>query len=161
LGAKVREIKNRLAEAVGVRIDREKLTNSTTQSLLMAKVLSESLLQNPVSQGVDEKLAYELAYGIKKMSEMGDSMNMTNHGGMSVAQYEASKALASKAFYISTKVKRSDATDSTLINAAMMGPRQVRSGIQESQPWQQVIGTMHQKVHENLLGFNLQMQMQG
>jgi hypothetical protein len=161
LRAEVHEIKSLLAEAVSVRIDREELTDSSTQSLVMAKVLSESLLQYQVSQGVDEELAYELAYGIKKMSEMGDSMNMTGHGDMNQAQYEASKALASKAFYISIKVKRSDATDPALVDAAKMGLRQVKNGIHDSQPWQQVIGTMHQKVHENLrVGFNLQMQMQ-
>lgn len=156
LRAEVREIKSLLAEAISVRIDREELTDSTTQALVMAKVLSESLLQYQVSQGVDEELAYELAYGIKKMSEMGDSMNMTGHGDMNKAQYEASKA-----FYISTKVKRGDATDPALVDTAKMGLRQVKNGIQDSLPWQQVIGTMHQKVHENLrVGFNLQMQMQ-
>jgi hypothetical protein len=160
LREEVRDIKNLVAEAVSVRIDRSELANSTTQSLVTAKVLSESMFQYELSQGVEEDLAYELAYGIKKMSEM-DDMGM-NHGDMNITQQKAAKGLASKALYIGlTKVKKSDATDSSLVDAAKMAMRQVKGGIDKSEPWQDVIGTMHQGVHENLrLGFNLQMQMQ-
>jgi hypothetical protein len=157
----VRSIKNLLAEATSARIDRAELQDSKTQSLVMAKVLSESMFRHQVSQGVDNELAYELAYGIKKMNEMGDGMGMMNHGNMDEAQHKASKSLASKAFYISTKVKKADATDPALVDAAKMGLRQVKSGIDKAESWQDVIGIMHQRVHENLrIGFNLQMQMQ-
>lgn len=161
LRQEVRDTKNLIAEAVSVRIDREELTRSTTQSLVMAKVLSESLLQYELSQGVEENLAYELAYGIKKMSEMGNMTSTMEPGAMEMAQYNAAKALGSKAFYISTKVKRSDATDPALVDTAKMSLRQVKIGIEDKMPWMQVMVTMHQKVHENLrTGFNLQMQMQ-
>lgn len=157
----VHDIKNLLAEAVSVRIDSAELRDSKTQSLVMAKVLSESMLRYQISQGVNEELAYELAYGIKKMSELEDGMGMMDEGGMNMAQYKASKALVSKAFYISTKIKKSDATDPALVDTAKMSIRQLKSGIEDARPWMDIIMTMHQKVHENLrLGFNLQMQMQ-
>lgn len=157
----VHDIRNLIAEAVSVRIDRAELASSATWSLVMAKVLSESLLQYQVSQGVEEGLAYELAYGIKKMSEMGNMTSTMEPGAMKMAQYNAAKALASKAFYISTKIKKSDATDPALVDTAKMSLRQVKSGIEDKMPWMQVITTMHQKVHENLrMGFNLQMKMQ-
>jgi hypothetical protein len=157
----VRNIKGLLAEAISVRIDRVELQDSKTQALVMAKVLSEAMFRHQVSQGVDEELAYELAYGIKKMSEMGDGMGMMNNSNIDEAQHKASKALASKSFYISTKVKKADSTDPALVDAAKMGLRQVKSGIDHAESWQDVIGIMHQGVHENLrVGFDLQMQMQ-
>jgi hypothetical protein len=157
--ADIASIKSLIGEAVSVRIDKAQLKNSTTQSLVMAKVLSEALLQYSIAQGVPEDEAYELAYGIKKMSSMG---NMTGSGGMAngamdMISYQAAKALASKAVHISTKVKKSEATDPALVVAAKMALRQVKSGIDHKQPWMQVMMTMHQKVHENLrLAFNLQ-----
>jgi hypothetical protein len=165
--ADVATIKNLIGEAVSVRIDKAQLTNSTTQSLVTAKVLSEALLQYSVAQGVPEDQAYALAYGIMKMSSMSGS-NMTTtmtgsagmeKGAMNMTSYQAAKALAGKALYIGlTKIKKSDATNPALVDAAKMALRKVKSGIDNNQPWMQMMTTMHKSVHENLrLAFNLQL----
>jgi hypothetical protein len=80
---------------------------------------------------------------------------------MNMALHNAAKALVSKAFYISIKIKKSEATDPALVDTAKMSLRQLKSGMEDKQPWAKVIGIMHQGVHENLRkSFNLQMQMQ-
>jgi hypothetical protein len=166
----IANIKGLVGEAVSVRIDKAQLTNSTTQSLVAAKVLSEALLQYSVAQGVPEDQAYALAYGIMKMSSMGTNMTTATNstkgsmgmgkGAMNMTSYEAAKALAGKALYIGlTKIKKSDATNPALVDEAKMALRTVKSGIDGKQPWMQVMTTMHKGVHENLrLAFNLQLQ---
>jgi hypothetical protein len=165
--ADISDIRSFLSEAVSVRIDRAQLTNSTTQSLVLAKVLSEALLQYQVAYGVEENLAYELSYGIRKMNmtgDMGTSMSgssMSAEGSVDMVSYQAAKALVGKALYIMLlKVKKSDATDPALVDAAKTGLwRVLWKGIGNMEPWQQMLGTMHQQVHENLRkAFNLQVQ---
>lgn len=110
-------------------------------------------------------MAYELSYGIRKMNMTGDhGMDMSGstmpvNGSVDMVSYHAAKALAGKALYIMfLKIHKSDATDPALIEAAKTGRWKVLwKGIGGMEPWQQMLSTMHQQVHENLRkGFNLQ-----
>jgi hypothetical protein len=166
----VSRIKNLLGEAVSARIEKDQLGNSTTRALVASKVLSEALKDYQMAFGVAEEEAYMVAYGIAmEMSEGEGTMSQRENGtdaeGDEVvdrALYERSRALASKAFFLATKIKRADAADPNLVDAAKAAIREIKNEISGEQEPNRVVGLMHGKVHENLRkAFGLQVEQGG
>lgn len=174
LQSQVQNINNLLDETVSVRIDRDQLTNSTTQAVFVASLVDGALEHYKIAHGIgangtghggnethDSHGTNESGMSMEEGHNMEDNKTAVAQNGsiVDIVSYQTAQGLANRALLIfnDTVAELAPANSTETVALIQDGLQKLNQSIASRAPVDEVEVIVHGEVHPNLQqAFNLQ-----
>jgi hypothetical protein len=175
VNAKLSNINNILAEAITVRIDKDKLKNATVQALALANDVNQILNEYTTSMN-ESNASINMNMNMNMNMSSRSSMNMDHQNGsmkmdmtnntnasnkekvMNLASYQRANTLTDIAIERFNTELKGKSNAASAMEQVIKGLNQLKMSIQKNASTTTVMGIVHGQIHPNLqTAFSLQL----